>query len=141
MWRYIKKKYNIDKNLTLIILKIDYYIEGLLIPIIFYEVYHPINKSKLELNYCSNTHIDLTIPVSIKEEELYKYEPNSGYYNTTICFPATSDYKTDIIINDRINIYIDKNLNLCENDCQYKGYNDITKESICKCKVKKEMSW
>ena len=37
----LKKIYDIDKDLPLIILKIDYKMEGLLIPIIGYEVYHP----------------------------------------------------------------------------------------------------
>ena len=51
----LKKIYDIDGNLTLIILKIDYYLEGLLIPIIGYEVYHPKNKSKLNLSFCNET--------------------------------------------------------------------------------------
>ena len=110
-----------------------------LIPVIQYEVYHPINRSKLDLDYCAATQIEIKIPVSINEKELYKYDPNSEYYNS-ICFSATSDDKTDIPINDRIDIYINKNLNLCEDDCNYKGYDDKTKESNCECKVKKEMS-
>ena len=63
----LKKIYDIDRNLTLIILKIDYYLEGLLIPIIGYEVYHPENKSKLNLSYCNETLISYNIPVSIDE--------------------------------------------------------------------------
>ena len=42
----LKYQYNITQNNTLIILKIEYYIEGLYIPIIEYEVYHPKTKEK-----------------------------------------------------------------------------------------------
>ena len=51
----LKGIYDIDRNLSLIIFKIDYYLEGLLIPIIGYDVYHPKNKSKLNLSYCNET--------------------------------------------------------------------------------------
>ena len=44
----LKKKYGI--NGSLIIFKIDYFMKGLLIPIIGYEVFDPVNKSKLNLS-------------------------------------------------------------------------------------------
>ena len=46
----------------LTIFKVEYYNNDSLIPIIGYEVYNPIDNSKLELSYCSNT-INLNIPV------------------------------------------------------------------------------
>ena len=77
----LKDKYNIDKNLPLIIFKIDYYSPDTLIPIVGYEVYHPINKSRLDLIYCKDILIKLNIPTSIDENNLFKYDPNSGFYN------------------------------------------------------------
>jgi hypothetical protein len=59
----LKKKYDIDENETLIILKIDYYKTGLLIPIIRYEVFDPKNYSKLNLYYCNESLINYNIPV------------------------------------------------------------------------------
>ena len=50
----LKQRYGIDPNASLIILKIDYFMEGLQIPIIGYEVFHPENKSKLDLDYCKD---------------------------------------------------------------------------------------
>ena len=50
----LKGIYGIDPNDSLIILKIDYFMEGLKIPIIGYEVFHPKNKSKLNLDYCKD---------------------------------------------------------------------------------------
>ena len=40
----LKKEYEIDKDKSLIIFKIDYYMEGLSIPVIGYEVYDPDTK-------------------------------------------------------------------------------------------------
>ena len=48
----LREKYNIDESLPLIILKVDYNSPDTLIPIVEYEIYHPINKSKLDLAYC-----------------------------------------------------------------------------------------
>ena len=47
----LKEIYNIDKNYSLVIFKVDYLMEGLLIPIIGYDIFHPLNNSLLDLNY------------------------------------------------------------------------------------------
>ena len=135
----LKEIYGIDHNLSLIILKIDYKMEGLLIPVIGYEVFHPINKSQLNLSYCSNTTIKLNIPVSIDEAEIDKYDPNSDYYNDD-CYAYTTENGTDIILNDRKNEYIDNNLSLCENNCTFNGYDSKTKKAICECETKIEIN-
>ena len=108
---------------------------GLLIPIIGYEVYHPINKSKLDLNYCKDILVKINIPVSVDEENLYKYDPNSEYYNDE-CYTYTTENGTDIILKDRQNEYIDNNLSLCENNCSYTGYHSETKKALCECETK-----
>ena len=84
-------------NETLIILKIDYNKTGLLIPIIGYEIYHPRNKSKLDLSYCQKSSINYSIPVSIDEDNLFKYNPNSEYYNDE-CSTYTTENGTDILL-------------------------------------------
>ena len=48
----LKDAYNINESTPLIIFKIDYFSEDALIPIIGYEIYHPLNKSKLDLFRC-----------------------------------------------------------------------------------------
>ena len=55
------------------------------------------NKSKLDLTYCKDELIKLNIPVSIDEKNLFKYDPNSGYY-TDNCFSYTSENGTDILL-------------------------------------------
>ena len=131
----LKEKYKINKNLPLIILKVDYYQPGSLIPIIGYEVFHPINKEKLDLTNCKDSLIKFNIPVSINEDNLFKYDPNDEYYINR-CYPSTTESGIDIIINDRQNEYNKNNMSLCENDCEFNTYDKEAKKSICECAVK-----
>ena len=90
--------YNISDNITLLIFKIDIMEKGLLIPIIEYEVYNSDTKEKLDLTICNDIKIDISYSVSIDENNLYKYNISSDYYND-ICYPYTTENKTDIILN------------------------------------------
>ena len=131
----LKTFYNISYDLSLIIFKVDIYQEGLLMPIVEYEVYHPLTFQKLDLDKCSNVSIEIDVPVSINEDQLFKYDPKSDFYNDK-CYPFTSEKGTDIILTDRQNEFIEKNLTLCENNCQYIGYNLSNKYASCKCNSK-----
>ena len=135
----LKEVYGINKNLSLIIFKIDYYSPDLLIPIIGYEIFHPENKSKLDLNHCKDILIELNIPVSIDEDNLFKYDPNSEYYADE-CIPSKSENGTDIILNDRQNEYNTNNYSLCQNNCTFTGYDPDTKKAICDCEIKTKVN-
>ena len=74
----LKGIYGIDPSIPLIIFKRDYFKNETLIPLIDYEVYHPLNYSKLDLSYCKNT-ISLNIPATINEDKIYQYDPNDDY--------------------------------------------------------------
>ena len=133
----LKKEYEIDDNQTLIIFKIDYYKSDSLIPIIGYEIFDQELKQKLDLNYCKNENINinLSIPVAIDEENLYKYDPNNEYYKDD-CIPSSTESGTDILVNDRQNEYNQNNLAICEKDCIFIEYKNNLKRSICDCKIK-----
>ena len=131
----LKKIYNIGENQALLIFKIDYYQPGSLIPKIGYEIYHPTNKSRLDLTHCKNAKINLNIPALINEDEIYKYDPNSEYYKDE-CVPSTTKSHTDILINDRQNEFNENNMSLCENECIYTGYEIDTKSAKCECNIK-----
>ena len=127
--------YGIGKNMSLIIFKMDYFSPGLLMPIIGYEVYHPISKEKLNLNYCNDVSIDISYPVNINEEELFKYDPSNEFYSD-ICISYSTEFQTDITIKDRKEEYINKNLTLCEEDCNFSNYDVNNKKVTCECYTK-----
>ena len=129
--------YNISNNITLLILKIDIYEKGLLIPIIEYEVYDSETKKKLNLDVCKDTKIEVSIPVNIDENILFKYDSSNEYYND-ICYSYASN-NTDIILNDRRDEFINNNLSLCESNCKYNKYDFNTKKVSCECNVKLEL--
>ena len=131
----LKDFYKIDKNESLIILKLDVYYEGLFSPIVIYEIYHPSTKERLDLMHCENFVINLSLPVKINESELYKHDPNNEFYND-ICSTFTTDNGTDITLNDRQNVFIDNNYSLCEDGCKYNGYDFKTKKASCECLTK-----
>ena len=133
--KILKKEYKIDENLPLIIFKIDHFVPGILIPVIGYDIFDPINKTKLNLTYCKNEIVDFQIPVSLNEDDLFKYDPNSEYY-TDECFSYTTDEGTDIILNDRHEEYNNNNYSLCENNCSFIEYNTTSKKAICECNIK-----
>ena len=131
-------KYFIDDDDPLLILKIDVQKEGLLIPSVEYEVFDIESKTKLELDVCNETKIDILLPVSHVEKDLFKHNASSEYYKD-ICYTYTTDTGTDIILNDRKNEFMNNHLSLCDSNCEYKGYNINTKMSKCECSPKNEI--
>ena len=133
----LKKNYNISNNNSLYILQIISEEEGMKIPKIEYEVYYPLtanNLTKLNLNLCKDTKIEISISVKINDS-LDKYNPKSGYYNN-ICSIATSESGTDISLKDRKNEFIDNNMSLCEENCDLIEYNKTKQKAKCSCDIK-----
>ena len=133
----LRDHYQIENNMSLIILKSGISLENLLMPLIKYKVFNPKTKQSLNLTYCEKMFINISIPVLINEEDLFKHDPSSDYYNNK-CFSYTTENKTDIILDDRRNEYINNNMFLCEEDCKYDSYNSITKKVTCECKVREK---
>ena len=107
----LRATYNMSDNSNIIIFKIDIYEEDFIIPIIEYEVYNPETNEKLELENCKGSKISISIPVQINEDNLFKYNSSSEYYND-ICFIYTSEKGTDLSLNDRRKEYNDNNQSL-----------------------------
>ena len=138
--KIVKKIYNISDNDSLYIIKIVKKIEKMKIPKVEYEVYYPLyNQSlmKLNLDQCKNSKMEISIPVSI-DDDISKYDPKSKYYND-ICSKSTSESDTDITLSDRKNVYVDKNMSLCEENCELINYNYDTERVKCSCKTKIEV--
>ena len=133
----LKTENGIDLSEDLIIFKTEYIFPEFKIPIIDYEIFDQ-KDNRLYLNCCSNVSINYEIPVEINEDEIYKYDPNSFYYNDK-CHPVESDNNIDLTIYDRKNDYNEKNMSLCQINCNFKGYNNKTKKANCECNAKNKL--
>ena len=134
----LRDKYKIVQELPLIILKIDYYLNYSLIPVIGYEVFDPTTLQKLDLSICENNVLSLKVPTEIlNETSIYIYDPDSSYYNDECTPSIESNY--DIILNDRQNAFISNNLSICEKNCVFKEYDSENKKSICECHIKNNL--
>ena len=131
----LKQHYNISFNETLLIFKIDLFEDGSETRRVEYEIYNSKTKEKLDLFYCKDTKIKINIPAKIDTKNEFKYNPVSDYYND-FCFAYTSDDGTDINLKDRRNEFFDKNLSICESNCDYEGYNSDMGKVSCECQVK-----
>ena len=132
----LKKAYNISSDETLFMKKIDVKEEGMKIPKIEYDVYYKLNGRnlvKLNLSYCYNVKIDISIPLKINED-LDKYNSNSRYYND-ICYTTTSEDGTDILLTDRQKEFIDNNKTICQENCILSEYNYYINKAKCSCDV------
>ena len=133
----LRQFYNISNDTLLYIKRIDANQYGYKIKKILYEVYNEfnsINLTKLNLSLCENKNFMISIPIIITEN-IDELNSSSGYYND-ICYPATSQYNTDIILKDRRNEFIKKNKTLCQDDCFFAEYDHEIKKAKCKCKIK-----
>ena len=131
----LRKNYNLDENIPLLIFKIDIYEEGILTPEVVYEVYNSKTKETLNLTICSDKKISILLPISIEDDDIIKYNASSDYYND-ICYTFTTDNKTDITLSDRKKEYIKNNMSLCKTNCEYNGYDNENKKAECECEIK-----
>ena len=129
--------YNLSINETLYMKKVEVVQEGMKIPKIEYDVYSRLfgtNLIKLNLTVCKNSKILISIPIEL-DENLDIFNSSSGYYND-ICYTTTSEYGTDITLNDRKKDFVDKNKMICQEDCEISKYNYETKKVECSCDIK-----
>ena len=104
----LKEKYNISKNENLIILQLDYFIEGISIPIITYEIINPKNYENLDLKFCDKK-INYNIPVPLLiNEEIYFCTTLYSYYKD-ICISGKLVSGAEVFLYDRKNDYNIKN--------------------------------
>ena len=132
----LKDEYNISKNNSLYILKIDALIDN--INKVEYDVFYPFytnNYTILNKSICKDIKIDILVPINIATNEIDKYNSSSGYYND-ICYTLKTKSGTDESLKDRRNDYIKDNLPICEENCDFSKYDTNTKKAICSCYTK-----
>ena len=131
----IKVYYNISLNQSLIIVKGDFKSNYSLIPKVGgFQIIDPNTLKLLNLSHCKTNEAKLYYPVVIDVSNLFLFDPNSDFYNDN-CFVYTTENGTDIILKDRQQEFINKNLSLCDNKCIFLDYDSINKQSICACEI------
>ena len=136
----LKIIYDINKNESSYLLKYDIEQDGMYSSLIGYELYYLNNDSNLKqlnLSLCEGIKVNITIPTNITGN-IDKYNISRGYYKD-ICYTADSEYKTDIILEDRINEDVNNNMSICEKDCDFIAYNSETQKAVCSCGIKTEI--
>ena len=133
----LRNFYNISKNETLYMKKIDIIQDGMKTVKVEFDVYRKfsgIHLEKLNLTICGKSKISLYIPI-VMNEPLDTLNTNSGYYND-ICYTSTSEHGTDIILKDWQRNFIDKDYIICQEDCDFSEYDYNTYIAKCSCNVK-----
>ena len=116
----LREAYKISNQSKLFMKKIDMKQDDLKIPKVEFNVYCKLNGTnlvKLDLSYCEDTKIDLSVPIEITES-LDKLNTSSDYFSS-ICHTTTSDGGTDMPLSDRKIEYIKDNKAVCQDDCQF----------------------
>ena len=114
--------------------------EGMAVPSFEYELLYPIdspNLQKLNLTICKDVKVKIDIPFNLTDD-LEKYNSSSPYYND-ICYVADSEDGTDISLSDRKQDYVNKNMSICEEGCDFISYNMETQKAVCSCGIKTDI--
>ena len=139
----LKSYYKIDEDL--IILKTDIKSSDLSKTFVQYQVYNPYDLTPLKLDICKEEKIIISAPVKLDESvsTLYDSLKESGYnlfnesdkFYTDICSSYTSEYGTDMILEDRKDEILLKkaNVSLCQENCKLLNYSSSTNKAQCEC--------
>ena len=144
----LRDKNNLDPNEDLILVKYENnnQVSNGNEKSIQYEVYLK-NNTKLDLSVCTNTYINLYVPIELDEktQKLYESMKEQGYnlfdkndkFYHDICTLYKSVDGTDVCLLDRKNIYEQYKLQ-CQENCEYSEYLPEIKYLKCECNVSNE---
>ena len=106
-----------------------------------YNAYNILNKNELDISICGNEELLYkyntdNINLQLAKELYNKYgvdifNVNDSFFND-ICFQYYDEFSHDVILNDRRN-YLFQNISLCEQNCDYKGFDWETESIKCNC--------
>ena len=141
----LKSYYNINQNISLIIMKYERVSNISSERSLQYEVYEPYNRTKLNLSICNNITVDVYIPVVLSEktQNLYNelktlgfdlFDINSPFYQD-ICTPYKSSDGTDVLLSDRVNSYYNNDETSCQSNCKFSDYLMESQYLKCDCDI------
>ena len=143
-------KYNISEKDSLIVLKTDIKSPDLSSTYVQYEIYNPNNLEPLNMDYCKEVKITVSVPVNLDSDTLSLYDSlsESGYnlfdseddFYNDICTTFTSANGTDMTLEDRKKeMYsLSANISICQEGCKFESYNKTTRKANCDCDVQSE---
>ena len=141
----LKEAYNIDKDMSLILIKFMKKENQREDQTFQYEIIHPITGETLNKSLCENTTIDVYVPFILEEknEAIYNNILNQGYdpldlndkFYRELCTPYTSENGTDVLLDDREEFIYSSlvNASLCPDGCGYSEYFSDKKYIKCEC--------
>ena len=132
----LKEYYEIPQSEPLYVLKMDAYIEGKTGPTVVYEVFYPLDSehlSQLDISICEGEKISISYSMYLEEPELY--DKNNPIYSD-ICHPYSSVDGVDMTLGEKQKDYANNNKSLCEENCEYMGYDKLEQLVKCNCDVK-----
>ena len=141
----LRQTYNLNENISLIILTFEKNTEISSDRYVQFEVYESLNKTKLNLSVCEDVTIDIYIPLKLSDELLNLYNElkeqgynlfdlNDKFYNE-ICTPYKSPNGTDVLLADRVNYIYFNDETKCPSGCKLSNYIIETESLKCECDV------
>jgi len=150
----LKKKYDLSDEEDLMIIKgdlLEQLSEEYLGNSIEYQIFSTSLGAFLPLNDCqeAGTTVSVSNPFSVSNlltqyqskidsvivSGYNGFDVNSPFYND-ICTPFTNENGNDVLLDDRRKDYFNENVNLCEKECVFVGYNISTNLYTCLCNIK-----
>ena len=142
----LRDTYNIDKNVSLAILKFEKLTTISSERNLQYEVYKPTTMTRLNLSVCKNIPIDIHVPVTLTTEtqQLYEDLKDLGYdlfdinniFYQDICTPYESTNGTDVLLSDRVDFYYNNNNEAkCQPNCKFLDYSVENNDLKCECNI------
>ena len=119
-------------------MKVDAFIDDLIIPKVEYETFYPfnlINMTQLNLSICKDIKIYIRVPLNISKDDIVKHNSSSNLYND-ICYVLKNEKGLDKPIKARRDDFIKYNLSGCEEGCEFSEYDIINKNALCSCFTK-----
>ena len=144
----LKQTNGIDLDTPLIILKFEKLTNIASEKNIQYEIFNPINKTKMDLSICQSNPFNIYIPIVLSEktQNLYEDLADSGYnlfdindpFYQDICSTYESENGTDVPLSDRKNDFYSANETMCQINCNYSNYSFESAYLKCKCNVEND---
>ena len=139
----LRKAYNLNENISLIMVKFEKVSNSSSERSLQYEIYEPINKTKLDLSVCKDVKININVPVVLngKMKELHDelknlgydiFDPNSAFYKD-ICIVFKSSDGTDVPLSERVNNFFQNAGTQCQTGCHFSEYSVETQNLKCEC--------